>query len=78
MKVGVYTCMLNLWGDTKSNLSPLSQTSAFASVFEGDGFYLAVGRAVAQHNWFHITTLPQCCRTTSSGASSATAQRTWV
>lgn len=30
-----------------------------AACLPGDGFYLAVGGAVAQHNWSHITTVLQ-------------------
>ncbi|KAJ8797498.1 hypothetical protein J1605_017230 [Eschrichtius robustus] len=60
----VYTCMLNHRGGTESDLTvsrlaPSPQTSPLAPAFEGDGYYLAVGGAVAQHNWSHITTVLQ-------------------
>ncbi|KAI5763124.1 SARDH protein [Gulo gulo luscus] len=60
----VYTCMLNHRGGTESDLTvsrlaPSSQASALAPAFEGDGYYLAVGGAVAQHNWAHISTVLQ-------------------
>ncbi|XP_032721473.1 sarcosine dehydrogenase, mitochondrial [Lontra canadensis] len=60
----VYTCMLNHRGGTESDLTvsrlaPSSQASALAPAFEGDGYYLAVGGAVAQHNWAHIRTVLQ-------------------
>ncbi|XP_072604321.1 sarcosine dehydrogenase, mitochondrial isoform X1 [Vulpes vulpes] len=60
----VYTCMLNHRGGTESDLTvsrlaPSSQASALAPAFEGDGYYLAVGGAVAQHNWSHISTVLQ-------------------
>uniref|UniRef100_F7E429 Sarcosine dehydrogenase, mitochondrial n=1 Tax=Equus caballus TaxID=9796 RepID=F7E429_HORSE len=60
----VYTCMLNQRGGTESDLTvsrlaPGTQASALAPAFEGDGYYLAVGGAVAQHNWSHISTVLQ-------------------
>ncbi|KAF6328076.1 sarcosine dehydrogenase [Rhinolophus ferrumequinum] len=60
----VYTCMLNHRGGTESDLTvsrlaPSPQASPLAPAFEGDGYYLAVGGAVAQHNWSHITTVLQ-------------------
>ncbi|KAF5920531.1 hypothetical protein HPG69_010510, partial [Diceros bicornis minor] len=60
----VYTCMLNHRGGTESDLTvsrlaPGAQASPLAPAFEGDGYYLAVGGAVAQHNWSHITTVLQ-------------------
>ncbi|XP_078292398.1 sarcosine dehydrogenase, mitochondrial isoform X4 [Panthera onca] len=60
----VYTCMLNHRGGTESDLTvsrlaPGPQASALAPAFEGDGYYLAVGGAVAQHNWSHISTVLQ-------------------
>ncbi|EPY84720.1 sarcosine dehydrogenase, mitochondrial [Camelus ferus] len=60
----VYTCMLTHQGGTESDLTvsrlaPGPQASPLAPAFEGDGYYLAVGGAVAQHNWSHITTVLQ-------------------
>ncbi|NXG33368.1 SARDH protein, partial [Dromaius novaehollandiae] len=60
----VYTCMLNRRGGVESDLtvsriSPGNPASPLAPAFEGDGYYLAVGGAVAQHNWSHITTVLQ-------------------
>ncbi|XP_066222856.1 sarcosine dehydrogenase, mitochondrial [Saccopteryx leptura] len=60
----VYTCMLNQRGGTESDLTvsrlaPGPEAAPLAPAFEGDGFYLAVGGAVAQHNWSHITTVLQ-------------------
>ncbi|KAM7092717.1 sarcosine dehydrogenase, mitochondrial isoform 4-T8 [Molossus nigricans] len=60
----VYTCMLNPRGGTESDLTvsrlaPGPEASPLAPAFEGDAFYLAVGGAVAQHNWSHITTVLQ-------------------
>ncbi|XP_042767900.1 sarcosine dehydrogenase, mitochondrial isoform X4 [Panthera leo] len=60
----VYTCMLNHRGGTESDLTvsrlaPGPQASALTPAFEGDGYYLAVGGAVAQHNWSHISTVLQ-------------------
>lgn len=60
----VYTCMLNQRGGTESDLTvsrlaPGAQASPLAPAFEGDGYYLAVGGAVAQHNWSHINTVLQ-------------------
>ncbi|XP_004714584.1 sarcosine dehydrogenase, mitochondrial [Echinops telfairi] len=60
----VYTCMLNHRGGTESDLTvsrldPGPRASPLAPAFEGDGYYLAVGGAVAQHNWSHITTVLQ-------------------
>uniref|UniRef100_A0A8C9VKN1 Sarcosine dehydrogenase, mitochondrial n=1 Tax=Scleropages formosus TaxID=113540 RepID=A0A8C9VKN1_SCLFO len=60
----VYTCMLNKRGGTESDLTvscikPGSVHSSLAPAFEGDGYYLAIGGAVAQHNWSHIQTVLQ-------------------
>nr|XP_028570537.1 sarcosine dehydrogenase, mitochondrial isoform X2 [Podarcis muralis] len=60
----VYTCMLNMRGGVESDLTvsaidPGTQDSALAPAFEGDGYYLAIGGAVAQHNWSHIMTVLQ-------------------
>ncbi|XP_029466895.1 sarcosine dehydrogenase, mitochondrial isoform X2 [Rhinatrema bivittatum] len=60
----VYTCMLNQRGGTESDLTvscidPGIQTSVLAPKFEGDGYYLAIGGAVAQHNWCHISNVLQ-------------------
>uniref|UniRef100_A0A663MZB7 Sarcosine dehydrogenase, mitochondrial n=1 Tax=Athene cunicularia TaxID=194338 RepID=A0A663MZB7_ATHCN len=60
----VYTCMLNKRGGVESDLtvsriSPGEPASPLAPAFEGDGYYLAIGGAVAQHNWSHITTVLQ-------------------
>ncbi|XP_006108791.2 sarcosine dehydrogenase, mitochondrial-like, partial [Myotis lucifugus] len=60
----VYTCMLNARGGTESDLTvsrlaPGPEASPLAPTFEGDAFYLAVGGAVAQHNWSHITSVLQ-------------------
>lgn len=60
----VYTCMLNQRGGTESDLTvsrlaPGTQASPLAPAFEGDCYYLAVGGAVAQHNWSHINTVLQ-------------------
>ncbi|XP_006164328.1 sarcosine dehydrogenase, mitochondrial [Tupaia chinensis] len=60
----VYTCMLNHRGGvesdlTVSRLAPGTQASPLSPTFEGDGYYLAVGGAVAQHNWSHISTVLQ-------------------
>ncbi|XP_006863775.1 PREDICTED: sarcosine dehydrogenase, mitochondrial [Chrysochloris asiatica] len=60
----VYTCMLNHRGGTESDLTvsrldPGLQVPPLAPAFEGDGYYLAVGGAVAQHNWSHITSVLQ-------------------
>uniref|UniRef100_A0A8D1I7F0 Sarcosine dehydrogenase, mitochondrial n=1 Tax=Sus scrofa TaxID=9823 RepID=A0A8D1I7F0_PIG len=38
---------------------PSPQASPLTPAFEGDGYYLAVGGAVAQHNWCHLTTVLQ-------------------
>ncbi|KAL8174608.1 UNVERIFIED_CONTAM: hypothetical protein K2H54_049890, partial [Gekko kuhli] len=56
----VYTCMLNDRGGVESDLTvspiaPGSHDSALSPAFEGDGYYLAIGGAVAQQNWSHIT-----------------------
>ncbi|KAB0358521.1 hypothetical protein FD754_002677 [Muntiacus muntjak] len=56
----VYTCMLNHRGGTEgdltvSRLAPGPQASPLAPAFEGDGYYLAVGGAAAQHSWSHIS-----------------------
>ncbi|NWT37925.1 SARDH protein, partial [Chroicocephalus maculipennis] len=60
----VYTCMLNKRGGVESDLtvsriSPGDPSSPLAPAFEGDGYYLAIGGAVAQHNWSHITAVLQ-------------------
>ncbi|XP_038601368.1 sarcosine dehydrogenase, mitochondrial isoform X2 [Tachyglossus aculeatus] len=60
----VYTCMLNARGGaesdlTVSSLAPGTQAPLLAPVFEGDAYYLAVGGAVAQYNWSHITSVLQ-------------------
>ncbi|XP_036892389.1 sarcosine dehydrogenase, mitochondrial isoform X1 [Sturnira hondurensis] len=60
----VYTCMLNARGGTESDLTvsrlaPSLEATPLAPAFEGDGFYLAVGGAVAQHSWSHITSVLQ-------------------
>ncbi|CAH2316798.1 sarcosine dehydrogenase, mitochondrial [Pelobates cultripes] len=60
----VYTCMLNHRGGTESDLtvsriSPGTQSSPLAPAFDGDGYYLAIGGAVAEHNWGHISTVLQ-------------------
>ncbi|XP_005408513.1 PREDICTED: sarcosine dehydrogenase, mitochondrial isoform X1 [Chinchilla lanigera] len=60
----VYTCMLNHRGGTESDLTvsclaPGTQACLVAPAFEGNGYYLAVGGATAQHNWCHITTVLQ-------------------
>ncbi|XP_053551873.1 sarcosine dehydrogenase, mitochondrial [Bombina bombina] len=60
----VYTCMLNNHGGTESDLTvssiaPGAAASVLAPQFEGDGYYLAIGGAVAQHNWSHINTVIQ-------------------
>uniref|UniRef100_UPI00398ECD40 sarcosine dehydrogenase, mitochondrial isoform X1 n=2 Tax=Pristiophorus japonicus TaxID=55135 RepID=UPI00398ECD40 len=56
----VYTCMLNSRGGTESDLTvsrieTAPQGTALTPAFEGDGYYLAVGGGVAQHNWSHIS-----------------------
>ncbi|XP_067868103.1 sarcosine dehydrogenase, mitochondrial [Heterodontus francisci] len=60
----VYTCMLNSRGGTESDLTVsrienTPQGMALTPAFEGDGYYLAVGGGVAQHNWCHISTVLQ-------------------
>uniref|UniRef100_A0A8C5ZFS5 Sarcosine dehydrogenase, mitochondrial n=1 Tax=Marmota marmota marmota TaxID=9994 RepID=A0A8C5ZFS5_MARMA len=60
----VYTCMLNQRGGTESDLTvsrlaPGPEAGPLAPAFEGDGYYLAVGGAAAQHNWSHISTVLQ-------------------
>ncbi|XP_043913990.1 sarcosine dehydrogenase, mitochondrial [Protopterus annectens] len=60
----VYTCMLNKKGGAESDLTvsrlePSSQSYPLSPAFSGTGFYLAIGGAVAQHNWSHITTVLQ-------------------
>uniref|UniRef100_A0A8C3JJ55 Sarcosine dehydrogenase, mitochondrial n=1 Tax=Calidris pygmaea TaxID=425635 RepID=A0A8C3JJ55_9CHAR len=60
----VYTCMLNKRGGVESDLtvsriSPGDPASPLAPAFEGDGYYLAIGGAVAQQNWSHITNVLQ-------------------
>ncbi|KAM5328827.1 sarcosine dehydrogenase, mitochondrial isoform 2-T2 [Glossophaga mutica] len=60
----VYTCMLNARGGTESDLTvsrlaPGPEATPLAPAFEGDGFYLAVGGAAAQHCWSHLTAVLQ-------------------
>ncbi|XP_072422224.1 sarcosine dehydrogenase, mitochondrial isoform X2 [Chiloscyllium punctatum] len=60
----VYTCMLNSHGGTESDLtvSRIESTphgTELTPAFQGDGYYLAVGGAVAQHNWSHINSVLQ-------------------
>ncbi|XP_078406384.1 sarcosine dehydrogenase, mitochondrial isoform X1 [Cetorhinus maximus] len=60
----VYTCMLNSRGGTESDLTvsrieSAPQGTALTPAFEGDGYYLAVGGGVAQHNWTHISSVLQ-------------------
>ncbi|XP_064420418.1 sarcosine dehydrogenase, mitochondrial [Latimeria chalumnae] len=60
----VYTCMLNKGGGTESDLTvshidPGVPSSPVAPAFEGDGYYLAIGGGVAQHNWCHISSVLQ-------------------
>uniref|UniRef100_A0A8B9QYS2 Sarcosine dehydrogenase n=1 Tax=Anas platyrhynchos TaxID=8839 RepID=A0A8B9QYS2_ANAPL len=60
----VYTCMLNKRGGVESDLTvsrinPGEPGSPLAPAFQGDGYYLAIGGAVAQHNWSHITAVLQ-------------------
>ncbi|KAE8582310.1 hypothetical protein XENTR_v10020074 [Xenopus tropicalis] len=60
----VYTCMLNKQGGAESDLTvsclePGTGGSDLAPQFEGEGYYLAIGGAVAQHNWSHISTVLQ-------------------
>lgn len=60
----VYTCMLNARGGTEgdltvSRLAPSLEATPLAPASEGDGFYLAVGGAVAQHCWSHVTSVLQ-------------------
>ncbi|XP_078082261.1 sarcosine dehydrogenase, mitochondrial [Mustelus asterias] len=60
----VYTCMLNSRGGTESDLTvsrieSAPEGTALTPAFEGDGYYLAVGGGVAQHNWTHITSVLQ-------------------
>ncbi|XP_072096585.1 sarcosine dehydrogenase, mitochondrial isoform X1 [Mobula birostris] len=60
----VYTCMLNSRGGTESDLTvsrieSSPQGSSLTPTFEGDGYYLAVGGGVAQHNYSHIITMLQ-------------------
>ncbi|XP_077140438.1 sarcosine dehydrogenase, mitochondrial isoform X4 [Ranitomeya variabilis] len=60
----VYTCMLNQRGGTESDLTvsvltPEPSPSALSPGFEGDAYYLAIGGAVAQHNWSHINNVLQ-------------------
>ncbi|XP_068105323.1 sarcosine dehydrogenase, mitochondrial [Hyperolius riggenbachi] len=60
----VYTCILNTRGGTESDLtvsriSPEATPSVLAPDFEGDVYYLAVGGAVAQHNWSYINNVLQ-------------------
>ncbi|XP_051893204.1 sarcosine dehydrogenase, mitochondrial isoform X2 [Pristis pectinata] len=55
----VYTCMLNSRGGAESDLTvsrieSSPRRSSLTPTFEGDGYYLAVGGGVAQHNWSHI------------------------
>ncbi|KAG8538215.1 hypothetical protein GDO81_023091 [Engystomops pustulosus] len=60
----IYTCMLNKRGGTESDLTvsvlaPEDSPSVLAPDFEGDVYYLAIGGAVAQHNWSHINNVLQ-------------------
>ncbi|XP_048875339.1 sarcosine dehydrogenase, mitochondrial isoform X3 [Brienomyrus brachyistius] len=61
----IYTCMLNKEGGVESDLTvsriepPAAGQSPLAPAFEGHGYYLAVGGAVAQHNWSHIQAVLQ-------------------
>ncbi|XP_032905303.1 sarcosine dehydrogenase, mitochondrial [Amblyraja radiata] len=60
----VYTCMLNSRGGAESDLTvsrieSSPQGSSLTPTFEGDGYYLAVGGGVAQHNLSHITSVLQ-------------------
>ncbi|XP_060697670.1 sarcosine dehydrogenase, mitochondrial isoform X2 [Hemiscyllium ocellatum] len=60
----VYTCMLNSHGGTESDLTvsrieSTPQGTELTPAFQGDGYYLAVGGAVAQHNWSHINSVLQ-------------------
>ncbi|XP_024906986.1 sarcosine dehydrogenase, mitochondrial isoform X3 [Pteropus alecto] len=60
----VYTCMLNHRGGTESDLTvsrlaPSPQASPLTPAFEGDGYYLAVGGATAQHNSSYILAVLQ-------------------
>lgn len=60
----VYTCMLNSRGGAESDLTvsrieSSPQGSSLTPAFEGDGYYLAVGGGVAQHNLSHITSVLQ-------------------
>eukprot|EP00079_Xenopus_tropicalis_P031904 XP_017945675.1 PREDICTED: sarcosine dehydrogenase, mitochondrial [Xenopus tropicalis] len=60
----VYTCILNKQGGAESDLAvsclePGTGGSDLAPQFEGEGYYLAIGGAVAQHNWSHISTVLQ-------------------
>ncbi|XP_028826887.1 sarcosine dehydrogenase, mitochondrial isoform X2 [Denticeps clupeoides] len=60
----VYTCMLNKNGGAESDLTvsrlePGLTRLPLAPEFNGDSYYLAVGGAVAQHNWSHIQTVLQ-------------------
>ncbi|XP_053329646.1 sarcosine dehydrogenase, mitochondrial isoform X2 [Spea bombifrons] len=60
----VYTCMLNSRGGTESDLTvsriePGKPPSPLSPDFQGDGYYLAIGGAVAEHNWGHIRAVLQ-------------------
>nr|XP_032829113.1 sarcosine dehydrogenase, mitochondrial [Petromyzon marinus]XP_032829114.1 sarcosine dehydrogenase, mitochondrial [Petromyzon marinus]XP_032829116.1 sarcosine dehydrogenase, mitochondrial [Petromyzon marinus]XP_032829117.1 sarcosine dehydrogenase, mitochondrial [Petromyzon marinus] len=60
----VYTCLLNprggVEGDlTVSRVAPGKGDDPLAPEFEGDGFYLAVGGASAQHAWSHVSSVLQ-------------------
>uniref|UniRef100_A0A665WW32 Sarcosine dehydrogenase n=1 Tax=Echeneis naucrates TaxID=173247 RepID=A0A665WW32_ECHNA len=60
----VYTCMLNKRGGveadlTVSRLEPGAANLPLAPESNGDVYYLAIGGAVAEHNWNHIRTVFQ-------------------
>uniref|UniRef100_A0A7N6FBQ7 Sarcosine dehydrogenase n=1 Tax=Anabas testudineus TaxID=64144 RepID=A0A7N6FBQ7_ANATE len=60
----VYTCMLNKRGGTESDLTvsrlePGAANLPLAPESNGDAYYLAIGGAVAEHNWNHIRTVLQ-------------------
>lgn len=60
----VYTCMLNKFGGTEGDITvslinPGDRDTVLAPKFKGDGYYLAIGGGVAQHNWSYITSVLQ-------------------
>uniref|UniRef100_A0A3Q3LUE0 Sarcosine dehydrogenase n=1 Tax=Mastacembelus armatus TaxID=205130 RepID=A0A3Q3LUE0_9TELE len=60
----VYTCMLNKRGGVESDLTvsrlePGAANLPLAPESIGDAYYLAIGGAVAEHNWNHIRTVLQ-------------------